>query len=433
MNALINATIYDFVAYRANQYVLFDDVIRDVGDMAAYPGVDGTVWDCQGTLVLPGFVLAHTHIYSTFARGLSLPFHPTNFQEILDQLWWKLDAQIDKDVIYHSGIAFCADAIKSGVTTLFDHHASGKEIAGTLNQLKRAVVDKAGLRGCFAFETSDRFDVDACIRENVTFGKQNQTAFARGMFGLHASMSLSEATLEKVRKAKEHLKIHVHVAESEMDQFDAISRYRERVVKRLDRHKLLDEGALLVHCLYVSEDERRLIRNSGATVVFNPVSNLNNGVGIPNHKAMKDLGIPIVVGNDGMGSGLTSDLKSLVFLSHYLKASATAFPLADLKALLIESYRLASNTFEIPIGRLAEGFAADFQIVPYRPFTPLDETNVFGHLFYGLFDNWRPESVFVAGKPVLQKYQLTPTIQTELDYVLPSAERLWARLKEDSL
>ncbi|MCK7487655.1 MAG: hypothetical protein MZU97_20660 [Bacillus subtilis] len=38
------------------------------------------------------------------------------------------------------------------------------------------------MRGCFAFETSDRFDVDACIRENVTFGKQNQTAFARGMF-----------------------------------------------------------------------------------------------------------------------------------------------------------------------------------------------------------------------------------------------------------
>ncbi|MCK7487654.1 MAG: amidohydrolase family protein [Bacillus subtilis] len=149
MNALINATIYDFVAYRTNQYVLFDDVIRDVGDMAAYPGVDGTVWDCQGALVLPGFVLAHTHIYSTFARGLSLPFHPTNFQEILDQLWWKLDAQIDKDVIYHSGIAFSADAIKSGVTTLFDHHASGKEIAGTLNQLKRAVVDKAGLARLF--------------------------------------------------------------------------------------------------------------------------------------------------------------------------------------------------------------------------------------------------------------------------------------------
>ncbi|MCK7487656.1 MAG: hypothetical protein MZU97_20665 [Bacillus subtilis] len=205
-------------------------------------------------------------------------------------------------------------------------------------------------------------------------------------------MSLSEATLEKVRKAKEHLKIHVHVAESEMDQFDAISRYRERVVKRLDRHKLLDEGALLVHCLV------RLRRRAAVNPQFRRDGRLQSRLELEQRRRHSQPQSDERLGHSdrrrattAWGPASTSDLKSLVFLSHYLKASATAFSLADLKTLLIESYRLASNTFEIPIGRLAEGFAADFQIIPYQPFTPLDETNVLGHLFYGLFDNWRPE------------------------------------------
>ena len=105
MKSLINVRVYDYDKYIENGYVVFDKNILEVGKMSDFVNKGYSLIDGKGQLLLPNFVCAHSHVYSIFARGLSLPYNPKNFQEILDQMWWKLDREIDNPITYYSGIA----------------------------------------------------------------------------------------------------------------------------------------------------------------------------------------------------------------------------------------------------------------------------------------------------------------------------------------
>ena len=118
MKAIINVRIYDYQNYIENGYVVFDKNIIKVGKMSEFKNEGYSLIDGKGQLLLPNFVCAHSHIYSIFARGLALPFNPKNFQEILDQMWWKLDSQIDNDITYYSGIAAGSEFLLNGVSTV---------------------------------------------------------------------------------------------------------------------------------------------------------------------------------------------------------------------------------------------------------------------------------------------------------------------------
>ena len=200
MNALINVRIFDYQNYIENGFVVFDKTIHKVGKMSDFKNEGYKVIDGKGQLLMPNFVCAHSHIYSIFARGLILPFNPHNFQEILDQMWWKLDAKIDNPITYYSGIAAGSEFLLNGVTTIIDHHASGTDILGSLSSLKKALDNTLHLRSILCFETSDRYPVDECIKENISFAKKYHSEHISGLFGMHASMSLSEKTLNKISK-----------------------------------------------------------------------------------------------------------------------------------------------------------------------------------------------------------------------------------------
>ena len=156
--------------------------------------------DAKGQMLLPNFVCAHSHIYSIFARGLALPFNPKNFQDILDQMWWKLDSQIDNEITYYSGIAAGSEFLLNGVTTIIDHHASGTEIIGSLTSLKKALNNTLHMRSILCFESSDRYPIKDCVKENMSFANKNHTEFVSGLFGMHASMSLSDNSLKLISK-----------------------------------------------------------------------------------------------------------------------------------------------------------------------------------------------------------------------------------------
>ena len=96
-----------------------------------YP--DASFIDARGGVIMPGLINAHTHIYSGLARGLSIEGNnPTNFYEILDGTWWNIDRHLTLDGTKASAYATILECIKNGVTTIFDHHASFKEIPGSL-------------------------------------------------------------------------------------------------------------------------------------------------------------------------------------------------------------------------------------------------------------------------------------------------------------
>ncbi|MCK5585959.1 amidohydrolase family protein, partial [Candidatus Bipolaricaulota bacterium] len=158
--------------------------------------------DGSGKLAIPGLVNAHTHLYSSLARGMSVsPFAPKSFTEILEQLWWKLDKALDPESVRISALVGAMEAARCGITTLIDHHASPNAIPESLDALRETVTDELGLRAVLCYELSDRDGMkrrDEGIAENLRFLSRQDSDTAASQFGIHASFTVSDNTLAMV-------------------------------------------------------------------------------------------------------------------------------------------------------------------------------------------------------------------------------------------
>ncbi|MDO4556981.1 MAG: amidohydrolase family protein, partial [Lachnospiraceae bacterium] len=199
-----------------------DNKISKIGStkelLSKYP--DSEFIDAKGGVIMPGLINAHNHIYSTMSRGISVNgYSPKNFLDILDGMWWNIDRHLTLTQTKYSALATYLDCIKNGVTTVFDHHASYKEISGSLFAIADAAKE-LGVRTCLCYEISDR-DGEEKMREAVKesedfihFAQQDSTDMVKAMMGMHASFTLSSKTLEYCAKHKpEEIGYHIHVAE----------------------------------------------------------------------------------------------------------------------------------------------------------------------------------------------------------------------------
>ncbi|MGB5048495.1 MAG: amidohydrolase family protein, partial [Caldilineaceae bacterium] len=249
------------------------DTIVAVGSstdlLAAYPAAPR--WDAHGLVLMPGQICAHTHFYGAFARGMYIPGPAAkDFPEILQKLWWPLDRALDLGGVESSAEVCLVDAIRNGTTTLIDHHASQTAIDGSLDAIA-AVLDRSGLRGALCYEVTDRDGPDAAaagIRENIRFQNslRNSPLAPRisSTFGLHASMTLSDETLEACRAESD--RFHVHVAEHPSDAWDSLARSGKRTVERLHSFDITGPQSIFAHCIHIDAWETGLLRETGTNV-----------------------------------------------------------------------------------------------------------------------------------------------------------------------
>ena len=193
--------------------VIKDNLIEDIGTTQEmkekYSGYEFI--DAGGKVIMPGLINTHMHIYSSFARGMAVPGKPSeNFSEILENLWWRLDKKLTLEDTKYSAYATYIDCIKNGVTTVFDHHASPFAITDSLFTIADVAKD-LGIRSSLCYEVSDRDGLkitDEGINENVNFikyAKKDDSDLVKGLFGLHASFTLTDETLDKCADAAKAL------------------------------------------------------------------------------------------------------------------------------------------------------------------------------------------------------------------------------------
>jgi putative selenium metabolism protein SsnA len=368
------------------------ETIAGVGQAAEmqmkFPNAE--VVDCAGKVVLPGFICAHHHFYSTMARGMSIPGEPaSNFVEILERLWWKVDRALAEEDITLSAQIPLIECIRNGTTTVIDHHASPGMRDGSLDLIEDA-VRQAGIRASLCYEVSDRNIVGGGIEENERFIKKTGKGDGQiaAMMGLHASFTLSDQTLEKcVGIARDAgVGCHVHVAEDLADREDALQKYGMPTVHRLDKMGASGAKSLFIHCVHIDESEMDLIAATNTAVVHNPESNMNNAVGVTPLLKLLKRNILVGLGSDGMSSDMLAQMRC-AYLLHRLANSDPRVAFLEAPKLLLENNpEIAERQFGIRLGELAEGRPADMAILDYRPPTVLSEANFLGHLIFGLVD-----------------------------------------------
>ncbi len=354
----------------------------------AYP--DAEFVDAKGGVIMPAFINTHEHIYSALARGMSINgYNPNGFLEILDGMWWTIDRHLTLEQTKMSAYATYIDAIKNGVTTVFDHHASFGHITGSLNTIEEVAKD-LGIRTCLCYEISDRDGMDKsreAVMENVNFIKHAQaddSDMIAGMMGMHASFTISDETMALCNELiPEGVGYHIHVAEGIEDLHACLKQHGKRIVDRLMDWNILGEKTILAHCIYVNDHEMDLIRDTNTMVVHNPESNMGNACGCPPTMEIVHKGILTGLGTDGYTHDVIESMKvANVLHKHHLCDPNAAW--GEVPQMLFEgNAKIANRYFKKQLGVLKEGAAGDVIVVDYDPRTPLNADNINSHILFG--------------------------------------------------
>ena len=347
----------------------------------------------------PGFVCSHHHLYSTLARGMpSPPNTPKDFIGVLENVWWRLDAALDDEMIYWSAKLGAAEALMAGTTCIIDHHESPNAISGSLALITQACTE-VGVRVNASYGVTDRWTDTGSIRQHVSPAEEMTAAAragleenrrhlasgGRGMVGVHASFTTTDDTLlAAAHLAQEFgVGVHIHVAEGP-DDADAHSRLAD----------LATDKWLIVHGVHLRQPLK-------GTLVHNPRSNMNNAVGYAHPTR---LGMPVALGTDGIGADMPEEAR--VAFARLRESDLTAG--ADTVGRWIDT------------GRLLFPEAND-DVVTWN----YDRMDSAWHLAYTT--GTRPHTVVVDGKTVLSEGR--PTL-VDLDEVRHHASLQAKRLHE---
>jgi len=361
---------------------------------------------------VPGFVNAHTHMYSALAPYGMPPAEPApeNFVQILERVWWRLDRALDERALRISARLYAAESLLYGTTTLVDHHESPNFIEGSLDVLANA-CDEFGIRAVLCFGATDRNggrdEGRRGLAECSRFVREKRRPLVRGTVGLHASFTCSDETLREAGELARELGsvLHVHVAEDRADVEDARRRGYEGPLERLLATDALPAGSIMAHGVHLEPAQVRMAESLGVWLVQNPRSNEGNRVGYASSLWVSG---KVALGTDGWEADMPKEFAALERL-----AAGSVQEEADAAARRLVTGRvLAGERFaDAPGGTGPEG-----DVVIYGPHEEGQPPQV--------------NRVIVAGQVVVDQGKLVRgDIAALRAEAKEEAQRLWPRMQ----
>lgn len=398
-----------------------------------YPGAHFV--DARGGLIMPGLINLHHHAYYTLARGLRpRPGAGKGLPALLEGRWWRLDRAMNLEDVYHGAAAAFLECVRSGVTTVFDHHASYGAVTGSLSEISRA-ADELGLRACLCYEVSGREGESKCraaIQENVDFireASRRGDGMRCGMMGMHAGFTLSDRTLEACMEALPATSgCHIHVAECLEDTTHSLQTYGKSVVRRLRERGVLGRKTLAAHCIHLNWEDVQILRETDTAVIHCPRSNMCNAAGAADVTEYSRARVGLGLGTDGEAADMLGELAAASALCRHSSQNPDAGFEELPRALFTSNAAFANRFFETPLGVLKPGAAGDVIVLDYRPPTPLTAENLDLHLLAAA-GTARVSTTAAAGK-LLMEYGVLLCADEEklLDGARKQAADLWRRV-----
>ena len=401
-----------------------------------YRGKPEETIDAKGKIVMPGLICSHTHLYGMLLRGAPLKIEPpTDFSQILQRVWWPMDEAMTRDDAYASALISCLEFIKTGTTTFADTFSGPNAIAGVLDRIASA-VEQSGMRGIIAFEATERrtrAEGARGTRENERFiqkVKKQRIRRVMGMFSIHASFTVSDELLRDVRRlaSRYRVPLTIHTSEGLVDLYHNYEQFGKRTIERLNDAELLGQDVVLAHCVQVNDDELSILKETGAKVAYNPMSNMLNAVGAAPVTKMLKMGIPVGLGNDGYIFDGFENLRAAFLLQKVaLRDPRAITPMEALEMATIrgaELYGLGNELGSIEPGKQADIIFIDPKIAP----TPVRPESVVGHLV-NTVDGDDVDTVIVGGGVIMRNRKLLTLNEAEVVKIArKSALKLWQKL-----
>ncbi|WP_147534828.1 5'-deoxyadenosine deaminase [Bacillus marasmi] len=280
-----------------------NDVISEIGSDITTQGVDKLI-DGSSKIIIPGFIQTHIHLCQTLFRGQA---DDLELLDWLKQKIWPLEASHDQESIYYSAMLGIGELIQSGTTSIVDME--------TVNYADAAfmAMAKSGIRAISGKVMMDKGrDVPLRLLESTNESLQQSVDLLEKWhnydhgriqyaFCPRFVISCTEELLTEVRDLSNHYEVNVHTHASEsLEEIKIVEQERGmRNIVYLDHIGLANSRLILAHCVWLNDEEKRIIKERGIKVSHCPGSNLKLASGIAEIPDLMNRKISISLGADG--------------------------------------------------------------------------------------------------------------------------------------
>lgn len=400
----------------------------DLGDVKADKVIDG-----RGRTVIPGFVQTHIHLCQTAFRGKG---DDLELMDWLQKRIWPLEAAHDEESIYYSAMLGIGELIQSGTTSIVDmetvHHTDSafqaisqtgiRALAGKVMMDKGTEVPKA-----LQENTQQSIQESVDLLEKWHNYDQGRIQYA---FTPRFVVSCTEPLLKEVQALSDHyqVKVHTHASENRGEIEIVQAETGMRNVVYLDHLGLANERLILAHCVWLDEQEKKILKDRGVKVTHCPGSNLKLASGIAEIPDLLSQDIAVSLGADGAPCNNNLDMFNEMRLAALIQKPVHGPTSMDARTV----FRMATLGgakaigLDHEIGSLEVGKKADIAILNLNDFHtyPSFDVDTISRIVYSA-TRADVETTIINGKIVMEN-RIMKTLDKQL--VLSESNRVMKRL-----
>jgi 5-methylthioadenosine/S-adenosylhomocysteine deaminase len=395
--------------------VLEGDRIVDIGtaaEVAERQSQDGArVIDARNKAVLPGLVDLHYH--TALAKGWSdhLPLW-----EYLETCWYPIIRALDDEAAYWAALVSYGESIKCGVTTVNDMYRKLGALADAAEEI--------GIRAVLSNDIADaEHNLDTL--EDAKEAHQAKHGAANGRIEVYVGIEwlplASEQLLRDARALADDLGtgVHIHLNESLTEVENSKQRFGRRPTEVAYDCGILGRNCIAAHCVWLSDQEIALMRETSTQISHNPSSNAKLGNGIARLPEMLNAGINVGIGHDAAECNNSRDLfqvmkfASLIHRASRVDASLQQAPQVLRMATRNGSAALGHDTGELAVGKKADVILVDLQSEMFTPLMPNNKEHLFSHLVFAANGSC-VDTTIIDGRVVMEGGRLTTVDEHEV-------------------
>lgn len=389
----------------------------------AGPARDGdTVVDCRGHLVMPGLINTHTHAGFALFRGLA--------EDRSREQWFAsaygpphADRAVADDY-YWGTLLGGLEMLLNGITCTADRFSHMAVIAGAFDRLGMRAVVCHTLRDLTAPP-----EWEQALALIDRWGVSPESRIHAGI-GPHAPDTCSDDLLRRVRRTARETgaRIFIHCSQAEAELAALRTRGHGGGVRCLAAADLIGPDLVAAHCIYIDEDEIRLLADSGTWISHCPVSAARIEGRLAPVPALLRAGANVALGTDwavtNNGMDLFDEMKCAGVLNKVAAGDPSVLPAARLlRMATIDAARalgLDAQTGSLEAGKRADIIALGMRSPHLQPWHDTAATLVYSAKGLDVRHVW------VDGRWLVRDRR---PLDLDVEDVYANVGRIWTRLR----
>lgn len=397
------------------EYAQADIVVRDgrieaIGPDAfdAVAGQGASIIDAAGQLAMPGLVNGHFHSPANFMKG-ALDNWPLELF-MLYEVPPLVQEVVSPRFAYVRTMLGAMEMLKQGITSVHDDCFFVPVVThAEVDNVMQAYAD-AGMRATVTLDQPnvvehskypfladllppalrERMDSVRLMSDEELLGHYDrfiQTWHGRADGRLRCAVSCSAPqrvtpnyfkALGQIARERD-IPYNMHILETRLQRVLGQEKYGKSLVRYAHDMGVLNEQAMVIHAIWIDQDDMQLLAGSGCSVAHNPVSNLKLGSGVMPFRQLRSQDINVCIGNDEAaaddGVNLWTVAKVAGLVHNVADPDFGNWPLPFEILTALTSGGAKAMRLPQPTGQLKQGWAADIILLDLNSFafTPLND------------------------------------------------------------